>query len=89
MCSEPERAAFRGLLDLGLSDAFRLFEQPPKIYSWWDYRMMGFRLNKGMRIDHILLSKALAEKCTACAVDKAPRKLERPSDHAPVWAEIL
>ena len=89
LCSEPERAAFRGLLDLGLSDAFRLFEQPPKIYSWWDYRMMGFRLNKGMRIDHILLSKSLAEKCTACAVDKAPRKLERPSDHAPVWAEIL
>lgn len=89
LCSVAERAAFQELIGLGLSDAFRKFEQPEKTYSWWDYRMMGFRLNKGMRIDHILLSKALAEKCTACAVDKAPRKLERPSDHAPVWAEIL
>jgi len=88
LCSEPERAAFRGLLDLGLSDAFRLFEQPPKIYSWWDYRQMGFRLNRGMRIDHILLSSPLTGTCTACLVDKAPRKLERPSDHAPVWAEL-
>ena len=88
LCSDAERAAFQGLLNLGLSDAFRLFEQAPKIYSWWDYRMMGFRLNKGMRIDHILLSSELAANCTACAVDKAPRKLERPSDHAPVWAEI-
>ena len=88
LCSDAERAAFQGLLNLGLSDAFRLFEQAPKIYSWWDYRMKGFRLNKGMRIDHILLSSALAANCRACAVDKAPRKLERPSDHAPVWAEI-
>ena len=89
LCSDAERAAFQGLLGLGLTDAFRLFEQAPKLYSWWDYRMMGFRLNKGLRIDHILLSAELASKCTACAIDKAPRKLERPSDHAPVWAEIL
>jgi exodeoxyribonuclease III len=88
LCSEPERDAFRALIDMGLSDAFRLFEQPEKIYSWWDYRMMGFRRNFGMRIDHILLSSALAARCTACSVDKAPRKLERPSDHAPVIAEL-
>ncbi len=86
--SEPERAAFRRLLELGLRDAFRLFEQPGKIYSWWDYRMMAFRRNRGLRIDHILLSGELAKDCTACAVDKEARKAERPSDHAPVLAEL-
>jgi exodeoxyribonuclease III len=86
LCSEPERAAFRGLQQLGLRDTFRLFDQPEKTYSWWDYRMMGFRRNHGMRIDHILISPAL--ECGACNIDKAPRKLERPSDHTPVWAEI-
>jgi len=88
LCSEPERAAFRRFVDLGLADAFRLFEQPPKIYSWWDYRQMGFRLNRGLRIDHILLAPALAAACRACSIDKAPRKLERPSDHAPVVAGL-
>jgi exodeoxyribonuclease-3 len=88
LCSEPERQAFRALTALGLRDAFRLFEQPDKVFSWWDYRMMAFRRNMGLRIDHILLSPALAAGCTACAVDKAPRKLERPSDHAPVVAEL-
>jgi exodeoxyribonuclease-3 len=86
--SEPERSAWRALLDLGLKDAFRLFQQPEKIYSWWDYRMMGFRRNAGLRIDQILVSAALAQRCTACTVDKEPRKLERPSDHAPVTAEF-
>lgn len=86
LCSEPERAAFRAMQQLGLRDAFRLFEQPEKTYSWWDYRMMGFRRNHGLRIDHILLSNAVT--CTACSIDKAPRKLERPSDHTPVWADI-
>ena len=86
LVSEPERAAFKALQQLGLRDAFRLFEQPEKIFSWWDYRMMGFRRNHGMRIDHILISPALA--CSACNIDKAPRKLERPSDHTPVWAEV-
>jgi exodeoxyribonuclease-3 len=86
--SEPERAAWRALLALGFADSFRLFEQPEKVYSWWDYRMMGFRRNAGLRIDHILLSAPLAARCTASTVDKAPRKLERPSDHAPVIAEI-
>ena len=86
--SEPERAAFRALLDLGLKDAFRLFEQPEKVYSWWDYRMLAFRRNMGLRIDHILLSSDMAGECTACTVDKEARKAERPSDHAPVIAEL-
>jgi len=86
LVSEPERAAFRGLQQLGLRDAFRIFEQPDKSFSWWDYRMMGFRRNHGLRIDHILLSPQLA--CNACSIDRAPRKLERPSDHTPVLAEI-
>jgi len=89
LCSEPERAAFRAFLDLGLADAFRLFPQAEKLYSWWDYRQMGFRLNRGLRIDHILLSAPLATACRACVIDKAPRKLERPSDHAPVMATLL
>ncbi len=88
LCSEAERAAFRGLVELGLADAFRLFPQPEKTYSWWDYRQLGFRLNRGLRIDHVLLSAALAAECRACAIDKAPRKLERPSDHAPVVATL-
>ena len=79
-----ERAQFQRLLALGLVDAFRLFEQPPKLYSWWDYRMLAFRKNQGLRIDHILVSEALKPAVTACAIDKAPRKNERPSDHAPV-----
>ena len=86
--SEPERAAWRALTEAGLKDSFRLFEQPEKVYSWWDYRMMGFRRNAGLRIDHILVSPALAAACTSSTVDKAPRKLERPSDHAPVVAEF-
>ena len=86
--SEPERAAWRALLELGLTDSFRLFEQPEKSFSWWDYRMMAFRRNAGLRIDQILLSPDLAARCTACNVDKSPRKHERPSDHAPVIAEF-
>ncbi len=88
LVSEPERAAFQRLLDLGLKDSFRLFEQPAKLFSWWDYRQMAFRRNMGLRIDHILLSAPLAAKCTACVIDKAPRKLEQPSDHTPVVATI-
>jgi len=88
LCSEPERAAFQRLLGLGMKDAYRLFEQPEKTYSWWDYRQMAFRRNMGLRIDHILLSEPLAAKCTACVIDKAPRKLEQPSDHTPVIATI-
>ncbi len=88
LCSEPERDAWRRLLALGMADAFRLFRQPEKSYSWWDYRMMAYRRNRGLRIDHILLSPALARRCRACLIDGAPRKLERPSDHAPVMAEL-
>ena len=88
LVSEPERAAFRELLELGLKDGFRLFDQPEKSFSWWDYRMMGFRRNAGLRIDHILLSPELAAGCKSCAIDKAPRKLERPSDHAPVSVDL-
>jgi exodeoxyribonuclease-3 len=88
LVSEPERQAWRALLALGLKDSFRLFEQPDRIYSWWDYRMLGFPRNLGLRIDHILLSEPLARACSASSVDKAPRKLERPSDHAPVLAEV-
>ena len=88
LVSEPERVAWRALLAVGLKDSFRLFDQPEKIYSWWDYRMLGFRRNAGLRIDHVLVSAELAKRCTASTVDKAPRKLERPSDHAPVIAEF-
>jgi exodeoxyribonuclease-3 len=86
--SPPERAAFQALLSLGLVDSFRLFDQPEKIFSWWDYRQFAFRRNAGLRIDHILLSAPLAAACTASIVDKAPRKLEQPSDHAPVVATL-
>jgi exodeoxyribonuclease III len=86
--SEPERAAWRALVDLGLKDAFRLFEQPEKMFSWWDYRMVAFRRNAGLRIDHLLLSDALVKRCSGSSIDKAPRKLEKPSDHAPVLVEL-
>ena len=88
LCSEPERSAFQRLLGLGLEDSFRLFEQPEKTFSWWDYRMLGFQKNLGLRIDHVLLSSPLARRCTAAGIDRAPRKRERPSDHAPVWATL-
>ena len=88
LCSEPERDAFRELQSLGLKDSFRLFDQPEKSYSWWDYRMNGFKRNLGLRIDHILLSEALAKQCVACTIDREMRANERPSDHAPVVAEI-
>ena len=88
LVSAPERDAFRRLLELGFKDSFRLFEQAEKSFSWWDYRMNGFRRNLGLRIDHILLSASLAAKCAHCAIDVEPRRNERPSDHAPVIAEI-
>ena len=84
--SGAERAALGSLLATGLEDTFRLFEQPERTYSWWDYRMMAFRRNHGLRIDLILASRELARNCAACHIDKAPRKLERPSDHTPVVA---
>ena len=88
LCSEPERNAFQRFLALGLQDSFRLFEQPEKSFSWWDYRMLGFQKNQGLRIDHILLSAPLAARCIAASIDREMRKQERPSDHAPVIAEL-
>ena len=79
-----ERQHFQALIELGLSDAFRLFEQPEKSYSWWDYREFAFRRNRGVRIDHILVSQAVKGQVTGCVIDKLPRKNERPSDHVPV-----
>ena len=87
-CTDEEREHFRGLLGLGLHDAFRLFEQAPKSWSWWDYRNLAFRKNQGLRIDHILVSDALRPAVKACTIDKLPRKNERPSDHAPVVVEL-
>jgi exodeoxyribonuclease-3 len=86
--SEPEKAAFRELVALGLKDSFRLFDQPEKSFSWWDYRMNGFKRNLGLRIDHILLSAELAKTCTSCTIVKDMRAKERPSDHAPVIAVV-
>jgi exodeoxyribonuclease-3 len=83
-----EREHLKALLGLGLHDAFRLFEQPEKSYSWWDYREFAFRRNRGLRIDYILVSDALKPSVTSCVIDKAPRKNERPSDHVPVCAEF-
>jgi exodeoxyribonuclease-3 len=87
-CTDEERAHFRALLALGLHDAFRLFEQPPRSWSWWDYRNLAFRKNQGLRIDHILVSDAVRARVAACQIDKAPRRNERPSDHAPVVVEL-
>nr|MDP2192619.1 exodeoxyribonuclease III [Rhodoferax sp.] len=87
-CTEEERYHLRALIALGLHDAFRLFQQPAKSYSWWDYRDFGFRRNHGLRIDHILVSDAIKSGVTSCVIDRAPRKNERPSDHAPVVLEL-
>jgi exodeoxyribonuclease-3 len=86
--SEPERDALHGILALGFKDGFRLFNQPEKSFTWWDYRMNAFRRNLGLRIDHILVSSELASVCTSVRIDRDIRTLERPSDHAPVIAEF-
>ena len=88
LVSEAERIYFQNLIKLGLRDSFRLFEQAEKSFTWWDYRMMAFRRNHGLRIDHIRISDPLVEQCKSCVIDKAPRKLERPSDHTPVVVEL-
>jgi exodeoxyribonuclease-3 len=82
--SEPEREALRSLEQWGLTDVFRRFNDEDKVYSWWDYREFAFRRNRGLRIDHILVSHALKDQDIACMIDKLPRKNERPSDHTPV-----
>ncbi|OGT66738.1 MAG: exodeoxyribonuclease III [Gammaproteobacteria bacterium RIFCSPLOWO2_01_FULL_47_190] len=88
LVSDAERAEFRKLLAAGLADSFRLFEHEEKSFSWWDYRAAAFRRNRGLRIDHILVNQALASICSTCRIDKRPRTLERPSDHAPVIADF-
>lgn len=88
LVSEAERIQYQNLIKLGLHDSFRLFEQADKAYTWWDYRMMAFRRNHGVRIDHILISTPLVESCRSCVIDKEPRKKERPSDHTPIIAEL-
>jgi exodeoxyribonuclease-3 len=88
LVSAPERQRFERLLGLGLVDAFRAFEQAPKLYSWWDYRQLAFRKNAGLRIDHILVSQSLTHRLQRCWIDKAPRKKEQPSDHTPVIVEL-
>lgn len=88
LVSPAERQAFSELLGLGLHDSFRNFDQEEQIFSWWDYRAAGFRRNRGLRIDHVLLSKELNQLCLQSKIDKEPRKAERPSDHAPVWVDL-
>lgn len=88
LVSEAERIQYQHLIKLGLHDSFRLFEQADKSFTWWDYRMMAFRRNHGVRIDHILISDPLVAACTSCVIDRDPRKRERPSDHTPVVAEL-
>jgi exodeoxyribonuclease III len=87
-CTPEEREHFKQLCALGFVDAFRCFEQPPKSWSWWDYRNLAFRKNQGLRIDIILVSEALEASVRECVIDKLPRKNERPSDHAPVWVTL-
>lgn len=86
LVSEPERAALRALQALGLQDLFRKFEQPPQIFSWWDYRQAAYRRNLGLRIDLILASSGMHARCASAHVDREPRTWERPSDHAPCVA---
>ncbi len=88
-CSEAERNALQELLQLGFKDSFRLFQQEPDLFSWWDYRMAAFRRNRGLRIDLVLASDALAAQCTESLIDTGPRSAERPSDHAPVVASFI
>lgn len=86
LCTPEERAFFQRWIDLGLVDTFRQFDQPPNTFSWWDYRMLAFPKNKGLRIDHVLASPAMSARCTECVIDRNERKGEKPSDHAPVTA---
>ena len=88
MCSEGERAAFEHCSRAGLVDTLRLHRPEPGLFSWWDYRMLAFPKNRGLRIDAVLASKSLAERCRDAGIDREMRKGKEPSDHAPVWAEF-
>jgi len=88
MCSDGERAAFQQLCEIGLRDTLRLHPEEPGVFTWWDYRMLSFQKNRGLRIDAVLVNESLAKKCTASGVDREMRKGKDPSDHAPIWAEF-
>jgi exodeoxyribonuclease-3 len=88
LTSTHERTALQRLLGLGLHDSFRLHSDEAGVFSWWDYRMAGFRRNLGLRIDLVLISDALKTQAKASGIEREPRTWERPSDHAPVWVEI-
>jgi exodeoxyribonuclease-3 len=88
MCSTPERDALQGFIDLGLHDSFRLHCTEAGHYSWWDYRLLAFDRGWGLRIDLLLVSDALRDRCSAGGIDLTPRTWERPSDHTPVWVVI-
>lgn len=88
LCSDKERLAWRELLNLGLHDSFRMFNQEPRQYSWWDYRNFAFKRKLGLRIDHILISNELKPQIVKCEIDTIPRKNERPSDHTPVMITL-
>lgn len=88
MVSEGERNALKKLVGNGLIDVFRLFEKGTGFYTWWDYRMLGFPLNRGLRIDYILASQRLSELTISCQIDRLPRKWKQPSDHVPVIAKF-
>jgi exodeoxyribonuclease-3 len=88
LCSTPEREAYRALLDLGLHDSFRLFNDEAGHHSWWDYRLAAFQRGWGLRIDLVLVSEALKARCAAAGIDREPRTWDRPSDHTPAWVEL-
>ena len=88
LCSTPEREAYRALLELGLHDSFRLFNDEAGHHSWWDYRLAAFQRGWGLRIDLVLVSEALKARCAAAGIDREPRTWERPSDHTPAWVEL-
>ena len=88
MCSDGERAVFNRLLESGLVDTLRLHRKETGLFTWWDYRMLSFPKNRGLRIDAVLASKSLAERCTNAGIDREMRKGKEPSDHAPIWAEF-
>jgi exodeoxyribonuclease-3 len=88
LCSTPEREAYRALLELGLHDSFRLFNEEAGHHSWWDYRLAAFQRGWGLRIDLVLVSEALKARCAAAGIDREPRTWERPSDHTPAWVEL-
>lgn len=88
MCSDSERAAFQQLCEIGLTDTLRIHHRESGLYSWWDYRMLAFPKNRGLRIDVVLASGTLAQRCIAAGIERDMRKAKEPSDHAPVWAEV-